>query len=101
MEQFAREYDVVIYDTPPLAGFADAHIVATKTDGLLLVTRVDQTKQAMLDQVIEGLSLLPTKVLGLVINDSRQPMNVGLYASYYDFQDVTKPPLTMTTTARR
>lgn len=101
MEQFAREYDVVIYDTPPLAGFADAHIVATKTDGLLLVTRVNQTKQDMLDHVIEGLSLLPTKVLGLVINDSRQPMNVGLYASYYDFQDVTKPPLTMTSTARR
>ncbi len=101
MEQFGREYDVVIYDTPPLAGFADAHIVATKTDGLLLVTRVDKTKQAMLDQVIEGLALLPTKVLGLVINDSHQPMNQGLYTSYYDFQDVPKPPLSMTTTARR
>jgi polysaccharide biosynthesis transport protein len=100
MEQFAREYDIVIYDTPPLAGFADAHIVATHTDGLLLVTRVDQTKQAMLDQVIEGLSLVPTKVLGIVINDSRQPMNPGLYSSYYDFQDVPKTPLTMTTLRR-
>jgi polysaccharide biosynthesis transport protein len=101
MEQFAHDYDVVIYDTPPLAGFADAHIVATKTDGLLLVTRVGQTKQAMLDQVIEGLSLLPTKVLGIVINDSRQPMNPGLYSSYYDFQDMPKPPMSMTTTAGR
>jgi polysaccharide biosynthesis transport protein len=101
MEQFARDYDIVIYDTPPLAGFADAHIVATKTDGLLLVTRVDQTKQAMLDQVIEGLSLVPTKVLGIVINDSRQPMNPGLYSSYYDFQDMPKPPMSMTTAGRR
>jgi polysaccharide biosynthesis transport protein len=101
MEQFGREYDVVIYDTPPLAGFADAQIVATKTDGLLLVTRVDKTKQAMLDQVIEGLSLLPTKILGLVINDSRQPMNQGLYASYYDFQDMAKSSLPISSTAVR
>jgi polysaccharide biosynthesis transport protein len=101
MEQFGREYDVVIYDTPPLAGFADAHLVATQTDGLLLVSRVGKTKQAMLNQVIEDLSLLPTKVLGLVINDSRQPMNQGLYSSYYDFQDVPKPPLPVGKTAMR
>ncbi|MBE9028200.1 polysaccharide biosynthesis tyrosine autokinase [filamentous cyanobacterium LEGE 11480] len=102
MDQFARDYDVVIYDTPPLAGFADAHLVATKTDGLLLVSRVAKTNRDMFDQVIDGLGLLPTKVLGLVINDSKQPMNQGLYSSYYDFQDVPKPAaVPLVTGARR
>ncbi|NJN48589.1 MAG: polysaccharide biosynthesis tyrosine autokinase [Alkalinema sp. RL_2_19] len=101
MEQFARDYDFVIYDTPPLAGFADAHLVATKTDGLLLVTRVEKTNREMFEQVIEGLGLLPTKVLGLVINDSKQPMNQGLYSSYYDFQDATKTAATPLTPSLR
>lgn len=101
MDQFGRDYDVVIYDTPPLAGFADAHLVATKTDGLLLVSRLGKTDRDMLDQVVEGLGLLPTKVLGLIINDSKQPMNQGLYSSYYDFQDVPKSPMPLKTPVGR
>ncbi|MFM2429152.1 MAG: hypothetical protein RLZZ511_365 [Cyanobacteriota bacterium] len=101
MEQFAAAYDIVIYDTPPLAGFADAHLVATNADGLLLVTRLGQTKQTVLDQVIDGLSLLPTKVLGLVVNDSSEPMNQGLYSSYYNFQETAKPTMPLKTPVRR
>jgi polysaccharide biosynthesis transport protein len=101
MAQFATEYDFVIYDTPPLGGFADAHLVASKTDGLLLVTRIGRTNRELLNQVTEGLRMLPTKVLGLVINDSQQPLNQGIYASYYNFQDATKSPASVQKTAIR
>jgi capsular exopolysaccharide synthesis family protein len=87
MDQFVSEYDLVIYDTPPLGGFADAHLVATRTNGLVLVSRVGKTDRAALGQVMEGLKMLPTSVLGLVINDVRQPISQQrLYTSYYNFQ---------------
>jgi polysaccharide biosynthesis transport protein len=93
MEQFEAEYDLVIYDTPPLGGFADAHLVASKAGGLVLVARVSRTNREVLDQVMEGLTMLPTKVLGLVINDSKQPLSHGIYSSYYTFPEA-KPAVT-------
>jgi polysaccharide biosynthesis transport protein len=101
MELFAAEYDFVIYDTPPLGGFADAHLVACKTDGLMLVARMERTNREALDQVMEGLRMLPTKVLGLVINDSKQPINQRLYTSYYSFADAAKSPATVQKTVNR
>ncbi|MBD2329745.1 tyrosine-protein kinase domain-containing protein [Alkalinema sp. FACHB-956] len=82
MEQLQERYDLVIYDTPPLAGLSDAHLVAAKTDGLLLVARVGKTNRDAYEHVMETLNFLPTKVFGVVANDSRKvPSN--LYTSYY------------------
>jgi polysaccharide biosynthesis transport protein len=84
MEQFEAQFDLVIYDTPPLGGFSDAHLVASKTDGLLLVARIEGTDRDGLERVLEGLRMLPTKVLGIVANDSRQSHNHGIYSAYYN-----------------
>ncbi len=84
MEQFESQFDLVIYDTPPLGGFSDAHLVASKTDGLLLVARVGSTDRDALERVLEGLRMLPTKVLGIVANDSKQSPNHGIYTAYYN-----------------
>jgi polysaccharide biosynthesis transport protein len=84
MEQFESQFDLVIYDTPPLGGFSDAHLVASKTDGLLLVARIEGTDRDGLERVLEGLRMLPTKVLGIVANDSRQSHNHGIYSAYYN-----------------
>lgn len=82
MDRFQAEYDLVIYDTPPMVGLSDAHLVAAKTDGLLLVSRIGKTNRDAYAHVIETLRMLPTKVLGVVANDSRKlPSN--LYTSYY------------------
>jgi polysaccharide biosynthesis transport protein len=95
MEQFESQFDLVIYDTPPLGGFSDAHLVASKTDGLLLVARVGSTDRDALERVLEGLRMLPTKVLGIVANDSKQSHNHGIYAAYYNAPNPTlnNPPM--------
>jgi capsular exopolysaccharide synthesis family protein len=86
MDFFAGEFDLVIYDTPPLAGFSDAHLVASKADGLLLVARMGETNCAVFEQVVEGLRMLPTKVLGVIANDAKHALAYGVYNSYYHFQ---------------
>jgi polysaccharide biosynthesis transport protein len=96
MAQFETEYDFVIYDTPPLGGFSDACVVAAHTGGLLLVTRLGRTDRTAYENVLEGLGMLPTRVLGVVANDSRQTMNQGLYAAYY-----TPPPPPLAQADRR
>ncbi|WP_333289825.1 hypothetical protein [Microcoleus sp. D2_18a_B4] len=39
MEQFLALFDLVIYDTPPLIGLADGHLLASQTDGTVLIVK--------------------------------------------------------------
>jgi capsular exopolysaccharide synthesis family protein len=91
MDYFAAEYDLVIYDTPPLAGFSDAYLVASKADGLLLVARMGETNRSAFEQVVEGLRMLPTKVLGVIANDANHALAYGVYHSYHNFQPASQP----------
>ncbi|KAM3103487.1 GumC family protein [Phormidesmis sp. 146-12] len=84
MEQFKSAFDLVIYDTPPLIGLADANLVAAKTDGLLLVTRLGKTNRDAQKQALEGLRISPTVILGTVANDSKHHVGNLQMAYYYD-----------------
>ena len=69
-ENVYREYDIVIFDTPPLLGFADTYIVTKETQGLLLVARVGQTKLSQLRGALDELSVAKVPVIGMVANSA-------------------------------
>lgn len=92
MERCAQDYDLVIYDTPPITGLSDALLVAANADGLILVTRIKKTKRAAVEQAIEGLKFLPNRVLGIVANDNRQPpRNTGYPLTNVPFESLPTP----------
>ena len=68
MEQFQDFFDIVIYDTPPLVGLADASILAAETDGLVMVVGIDKTDRPIVSKALDGLSISGSRVLGLVAN---------------------------------
>jgi len=68
MEQFQVCFDLVIYDTPPLVGLADAHILSAHTDGTLLVVKLDRTDRSLVTKALEGLKISGASVLGTVVN---------------------------------
>ncbi|HEY9811489.1 MAG TPA: polysaccharide biosynthesis tyrosine autokinase [Halomicronema sp.] len=68
MEQFQAFFDLVIYDTPPLVGLADANIIAAHSDGMVLVVSMDKTDRSVLIKAMEGLKISGASVLGLVAN---------------------------------
>jgi polysaccharide biosynthesis transport protein len=70
MEYIQKNFDLVIYDTPPLLGFADAYIVAAQTSGVILVTEIGKLKRSLLEQMLEQLRVSSTPVLGVVIQKS-------------------------------
>lgn len=66
MEQVQNRFDLVIYDTPPLLGFADAYLVAAQTDGLALVTDPKKLKRSLLEEALEQLRTSKVSLLGIV-----------------------------------
>ncbi|MEG4066357.1 polysaccharide biosynthesis tyrosine autokinase [Microcoleus sp. Pol11C2] len=68
MEQFQAFFDLVIYDTPPLAGLADTHLIAAHTDATIMVVQIGQTDRAQVRKVLEELKISGASVLGIVAN---------------------------------
>ncbi len=68
IEAFSKNYDSIIFDTPPLAGIADAPILGKMTDGILLVVRPRVVNSVGAKAAKEFLSQSGQNVLGLVAN---------------------------------
>jgi capsular exopolysaccharide synthesis family protein len=85
LQELRHEYDLIICDTPPIAAFADAKLVAPCTDGLLLVVGIGKTDRTQLSQLIYDLrSSLPAPILGLLANGTKRSKNhYDYYNRYY------------------
>ena len=83
MDKLRQEhhYDLIIYDTPPILGFADGRILASRTDGVVLVVRIGKTDRSLLKQNIESLKVSNVPVLGVVANQTNR--NSGGAYHYY------------------
>jgi len=65
---FSQSYDYVVFDTPPLAGTADAAVLGKMADGILLVVRPGVVDSTSANAAKEFLAQSGQTVLGMVIN---------------------------------
>ncbi|WP_036480416.1 polysaccharide biosynthesis tyrosine autokinase [Myxosarcina sp. GI1] len=78
------DYDLIIYDTPPILGFADGRILASRTNGVVLVVRIGTTDRALLKQNIDNIRVYNVPVLGIVANQvNRSSRGYHYYNHYY------------------
>ena len=85
IESFSNHYEFVIFDTPPLAGTADAAILSNLTDGILLVVRPGVVDLNSANSAKEFLTQSGQNVLGIVINGvnvKSEPDSYFYYTSY-------------------
>jgi len=79
----AEQFDWVILDSPPIVPLADAELLSSLVDGVLLVVRAYQTPT---DLIVKSLQTLHGKrILGIVFNGiekSRSPHYENYYYSY-------------------
>ena len=85
VEAFRKVFNWVILDTPPLLFSADANLLATLTDGTLIVVRIGSTTY---DSVIRAMqTLCENNVLGIVANGARAGELYSKYTYYYSRTD--------------
>jgi polysaccharide biosynthesis transport protein len=85
MGEMQASFDLVIYDTPPLLGFADAYLLAANTNGMVLVAGLGKLKRTVLQQALEEIQVSGTPILGLIANKSKDstPAAYNHYQQYY------------------
>ncbi len=107
MEKLQAAFDLVIYDTPPLLGIADAYLLAVHTNGIVLVTGLGKLKRPVLEQALEELKVSGTPILGVVANRSKEskPSQSGYYQRSWtqnsNVQEFDKDDETTTTKSRQ
>lgn len=70
IDQYKQHYDLILVDTPPVIGMADAITIAANCDSAVMMTRLDKVKSAQLLDATALISKL--NVLGIVANGSKE-----------------------------
>ena len=65
-------FDMIVIDSPPIEHLADALILASLSDGVVLVARTGVTKPEQLRSAALSLEQTDTPVIGLVVYEPRQ-----------------------------
>ena len=71
--------DIILFDAPPVASVADAAILGTKADGLLLVVRAGHTRREHAERARELLERVHVRIIGAVLNDAPRDVTLGGY----------------------
>ena len=64
IKELNQHYDLVIYDMPPLIGFADSTLLGAYTDGMILVVGLGRTERSVLTQALDNLKISPVTAFG-------------------------------------
>jgi polysaccharide biosynthesis transport protein len=83
MDEWRKEYDYVIFDTPPIVGVSDTRLLSSLVDGLVYIVSLSVAQKQIIDRGIEIVSSLKTPVLGLAIN--RVENHHSGYNKYYQY----------------
>lgn len=76
--------DVILIDCPPCAVVADAAVISTLIDGVIMVVEVGRTKRDIAWRAVDTLRQVDAHMVGVVLN--RMPhRSSGNYYSYYTY----------------
>jgi len=81
LRHLVEQADVIIMDSPPATVLSDAMILATQSDGVLLVLDVGQTRRDAARRAVESLRQVNARIVGVLLN--RVPTKGGGYYYYY------------------
>lgn len=84
LKEFRNQYDIVIFDMPPITMVTDAQLVAAKTDGTIIVARENVTRKDYLLQAEKMLKMVGANILGIVYNGMNVNKDHGYYYYYED-----------------
>ena len=79
-----RDYDIIIFDAPPLLIVSDAQILSNKCDGTLLIANSGVAEKEVVQKAKAILKASQAKILGVVLNNYVSPRNKHYY-DYYGY----------------
>jgi capsular exopolysaccharide synthesis family protein len=81
LDKLAENAELVLVDCPPILPVADATILASVVDSVVIVVRADQTRRSELQDAFEHINKVSKSILGVVLNGASSQSE--RYYQYY------------------
>jgi capsular exopolysaccharide synthesis family protein len=91
LKEITSSFRFVIIDAPPLLPFADARILGSRTDGVILVVKAGETAKNLVRRACTLLENAGTNVLGMVLNGAKPDAFESAYYRNYQPQQELGP----------
>lgn len=82
IEELKKEFDIIIFDAPPLLSVTDAQILSNKCDGTVLIVNSGVAENESVLKAKSSLEASKANILGVVLNNYKMPLH-QYYEQYY------------------
>jgi capsular exopolysaccharide synthesis family protein len=79
IDELKAPFDVVLIDSPPLLGLADASLLLGSADGVVLVARSGKTRRKQLEEAIDVVRSSQKPLIGVVLNGASRKSAENTY----------------------
>ena len=86
VSQLKENYDIVLFDAPPIMAVTDAVVLSKLVDQFILVVRFGSTDKDSINYVLSSLDNVETYLTGVVLNDLNQK-NSYYSKNYYSYHE--------------
>lgn len=89
IQELAAAYDVVVIDSPPILGLADAPALSALADGVIFVIESDRNRRGSLKTALRRLRAMRPILLGAVLTKFDPTRSGNRYSEYYGYDYYT------------
>jgi len=83
--QLKLEWDIILFDSPPITAVTDATMISTETDSMVLVVKAGSTIKESLTRALQSLQGVNTNLTGAVLNSVSKRSSYDSYYYYYQY----------------
>lgn len=81
-EKLEKNFDYIIFDTPPVNIVSDALPVISFSDGTVLVVRSGVSVYSEIDKALASLKFIEAKIIGIIVNGDDSEVSGSHYGKY-------------------
>jgi capsular exopolysaccharide synthesis family protein len=85
VDQMEHEWDMVLFDSPPIVAVTDASMISAEIDGVALVVKAGQTDRAAVDRALDAIDNVEAPLIGAILNGANSETLAGKYSYYYSY----------------
>jgi len=84
IEETRAQFDMIVYDTPPITMIADTVVLLSQLHGAVLVTRTRVTRARIIPKALRMIHDTNTNLIGVVLNSTNGVENKYYHRYYKD-----------------
>ena len=85
VDQLEHEWDMVLFDSPPIVAVTDASMISGEIDAIAMVVKAGSTDRSAVDRALDTIKNVKAPLIGVILNGANPETLAGKYSYYYSY----------------